>query len=323
VLTIRRPATASADFDVAELARSGSRLRLPASGATAERFAGLAAIAEGNLVAARLVEAHADALAILAELRSPPPTTDRLWGVWAAETTPVTLHSVGGDWRLHGMKSCCSGAHLCSHALVTAGDVLVRVDLDQSEVHARPSNWCGPGMSGSDTAEVEFDGTRCEPVGRPGDYLNRPGFWHGAVGVAACWHGGARAIARTLQAAHEQRPLNPHALAHLGAIEAQLFAAWSTLMAAADVIDAQPDADAHRVALSVRAVVERAATETIDRVGRALGPAPLAVDGVHAQRVADLLVYLRQSHAERDLEALGRLVVGGTITEFGRPGERQ
>jgi hypothetical protein len=42
-------------------------------------------------------------------------------------------------------------------------------------------------------------------------------------------------------------------------------------------------------------------------VGRALGPAPLATDREHAQRVADLTVYLRQHHAERDLARLGEL----------------
>jgi uncharacterized protein (UPF0264 family) len=56
----------------------------------------------------------------------------------------------------------------------------------------------------------------------------------------------------------------------------------------------------------VRSTVERAATEVVDRVGRALGPAPLAHDGRHAGLVADLAVYVRQEHAERDLEALGR-----------------
>jgi hypothetical protein len=59
------------------------------------------------------------------------------------------------------------------------------------------------------------------------------------------------------------------------------------------------------VARRTRAVVEHAADEAIVRTGRALGPGPLCTDGEHARRVADLTVYLRQSHAERDLEALG------------------
>jgi hypothetical protein len=65
---------------------------------------------------------------------------------------------------------------------------------------------------------------------------------------------------------------------------------------------------AQRRALRVRAVVEAAATQTIERVGRALGPRPLATDATHSRRIADLIVYLRQSHAERDLAVLGDLV---------------
>src|SRR4249919_1622082 len=36
-----------------------------------------------------------------------------------------------------------------------------------------------------------------------------------------------------------------------------------------------------------------------------LGPAPLAFDETHARRVADLEIYVRQHHAERDLADLG------------------
>ena len=39
----------------------------------------------------------------------------------------------------------------------------------------------------------------------------------------------------------------------------------------------------------------------VSRTGRGLGPGPLCHDGGHAQRVADLTTYIRQSHAERDL----------------------
>jgi len=41
-------------------------------------------------------------------------------------------------------------------------------------------------------------------------------------------------------------------------------------------------------------------------VGRAGGTTPLTFDRAHARRAADLVVYLRQHHAERDLAALGR-----------------
>lgn len=61
-------------------------------------------------------------------------------------------------------------------------------------------------------------------------------------------------------------------------------------------------------------MAERTATEVVDRVGRALGPSPLALDPDHARRVADLQLYVRQSHAERDLEEHGKAVLAeGTV----------
>jgi hypothetical protein len=104
-----------------------------------------------------------------------------------------------------------------------------------------------------------------------------------------------------------------HAAAHLGAVAAALQAAGEALRSAAAGVDADPRD--HRQlaklrALRVRAIVEHAATEVIDRVGRALGAGPLCGDHEHAQRVADLTVYLRQSHAERDLATLGHEVAG-------------
>jgi hypothetical protein len=46
----------------------------------------------------------------------------------------------------------------------------------------------------------------------------------------------------------------------------------------------------------------------MNRVGRALGAGPLGHDEAHSRRVADLTVYLRQHHAERDLADIGSLV---------------
>jgi hypothetical protein len=159
---------------------------------------------------------------------------------------------------------------------------------------------------------VAFDGVAAEPVGPPDGYLERPGFWHGAIGVAACWLGGAERLADTLRRAGPR--LDDHGLAHLGAVDAALSAARWSISAAGSEIDADPDdvRAAQRRAGRVRAVVERAAAETLDRVGRALGATPLATDEEHATAVGDLTVYLRQSHAERDLASLGRLLIEET-----------
>jgi alkylation response protein AidB-like acyl-CoA dehydrogenase len=288
-------------------------LPLPASGATAERWNQLAALAQEDVVAGRVAEAHVDAVAILHELGAKPPQPRQLWGVWAAEPPDAVLTASpadDGDVSLSGTKAWCSGAGFCTHALVTArlpgGErALFAVAVDRA-VRALPSTWSNPGMAGSDTRSVQFTDARAVPVGDPGAYLTRPGFWHGAVGVAACWLGGARAVAEPLY----RKASDPHALAHLGAVDAALTAAGATLADAAALVDADPFDRAGRaelVARRARAVVEHAVDEVLTRTGRALGPGPLAQDSRHAGRVADLTVYVRQSHAERDLAALGQL----------------
>ena len=299
------------------LSSGALQLPLPGSGETARRWQRLAELTEIDLVAGRLAEAHTDAVAIMAELGGPDPQPDQLWGVWAAESRDAVLCAHGGDdeVKLEGTKVWCSGAGLCTHALVTARldngrRALVAVDLRDEAVRPLPSTWRNPGMAGSDTRSVQFSGAPAIAVGEPGAYLDRPGFWHGAIGVSACWLGGARAVAAPLYERAADDSADPHTLAHLGAVDAAIAAAEATLEAAARRVDADPrnrTGTAELVARRTRAVVETAVDEAITRTGRALGPGPLCQDAQHAQRVADLTIYVRQSHAERDLEVLGRL----------------
>jgi len=180
-------------------ADGGLDLPLPAAGATWARWHALAELAAEDLSLARLAEAHTDAIAILAELGA--AAAPGLWGVWAAEppAARVQAERTGAGWRLSGRKAWCSGAGLLDAALVT--------------VHA-------VGMVASAAETVELRGVKGREVGGPGAYLERAGFWHGGVGVAACWYGGAVGAARTLLSAARSRPLGPHALAHLGAVDA-------------------------------------------------------------------------------------------------------
>jgi alkylation response protein AidB-like acyl-CoA dehydrogenase len=298
----------------------GGRLELPlpASGRTGERWGRLARLAEEEVVAARIAEAHVDAVAILHELGGKPPDSDQLWGVWAAESPDAVVtatDSTGGEVILSGTKVWCSGAGFCTHALVTARRDdgrrgLFAVRVTDPAVKALPTTWWNVGMAGSDTRAVQFTNAHAVAVGDPDDYLNRPGFWHGAIGVAACWLGGARRVAEPLYRCAASQSADAYSLAHLGAVDAALAAGDAILGAAALHIDADPfdrTGTAQLLARRARAVVEHAADEAITRTGRALGPGPLCQDGRHAQRVADLTIYIRQSHAERDLAELGRL----------------
>lgn len=300
-----------------ELSDAGAlELPRPGGGQTWQRWRELAAFARENVVLGRLAEAHVDAAAILAELDGEPTQAGQLWGVWAAEppTRVLAAYRCGSQWRLRGEKPWCSGAHSCTHALVTArlGEQrgLFAVTLDQPGVRAVPDSWPAVGMAASDSGAVAFENADAVPVGAPGAYLSRPGFWHGAIGVAAAWYGGACGVADALLAKAAKGRADEHALAHLGKVTAVLSAARWALIAAAGEVDADPldeQATAQHRAHRVRSIVEAGATETMDRVGRALGAAPLCTDAAHAHRVADLTVYLRQSHAERDLAVLGRL----------------
>src|SRR5579859_7555937 len=131
-------------------------LPLPGSGRTRARWAAFADLAGEDLSVARLAEGHADAVAILPELEA---------------------RRDGANWRLRGTKRYCSGARICTHALVTAiapdGKRLFAVDT--TALAPVPGSWPATGMAGSDTLDVHFADVPGQPVGAPGGYVERPG----------------------------------------------------------------------------------------------------------------------------------------------------
>lgn len=303
-------------------------LPLPASGQTLERWQALACVAGHDLGLCKLYEGHTDALAIMAELGAPPPARGSTWGMWAAEPPQARVSITGqpaahkGKLRegkhpenqavqLRGRKAWCSGAAVLSHALITTWDAqnrqqLVAVALNQPGVTVTADGWRAVGMSATGSVEVQFDGAHGQLIGVPGSYLTRAGFWQGGIGIAACWYGAACGLARHLTLQEQQRP-EPHALAHLGTVDAALHSAASVLRHSAHCLDDAPSANAEWLARRSRAVIEASAEQVIRHVGRALGAGPYCKDSHFAQLMADLPVFLRQSHAERDLAALGQL----------------
>jgi hypothetical protein len=166
-------------------------------------------------------------------------------------------------------------------------------------------------MRATGTSKVHFHGARAVQIGEAGAYLSRPGFWHGGAGIAACWYGSAAALAAVLHAS-VARHVDPHACAHLGAVDAQLASAAALLRETATWIDEHPRADAQQRAMRARLVIERTAVSVLERVSRALGAGPFCMNAWFARASADLPVFLRQSHAERDECALGQTLLDGT-----------
>lgn len=304
-----------------ELARDvGWRLPRPGAGRTGERWQFMRDVGAADLTAARVLEAHADALAILAEAAGVDAGDDhRLWGVFAAEGPGVRLDAVpaGDRWLLRGIKPWCSLAGRLDRALVTAhvgsaGRRLFAIDLTDRRVSVDAAEgWVARGLVEVPSTSIRLDNCPARPVGPAGWYLERSGFAWGGIGVAACWLGGAIGVARTLRAACLDRAPDQLALAHLGAVDSALFAADSVLTRAADEVD-RGRADGPAGALlagRVRSVIAGTVDTVLARVGHCLGPAPLAFDPAHARRVADLQLYVRQHHAERDDARLGDRVL--------------
>ncbi len=222
---------------------------------------------------------------------------------------------------------------------------LAAVALDQPGVTITDRGWHAVGMRASGSVDVVFDDAIGVLIGAPGAYVHRPGFLHGGAGVAACWYGGLVRVADTLRlalsktyatpapstsgastpgastpgASTSAAPTpgastpgpptpaspDPHRLAHLGAIDVAMVQARAALRDAAAYIDAHPQEDCALVCARARLAVEAAASGVLERAGRALGAGPLCRDAAFAQLMADLPVFIRQSHAERDQAAHG------------------
>ncbi|MES2280177.1 MAG: acyl-CoA dehydrogenase [Pseudomonadota bacterium] len=305
------------------LSKRLDQLPLPGNGSTLERWRALAAVGQFDLSLTKLYEGHTDALAIIAEIdQSEFPVSSGAWCVWAAESpgARTVVHPDGdSNVRLSGAKNWCSGALTGDHALLTAweGDSLVpqliALELDQPGIVIDANKWKAVGMASSMSVNITFDGAKGRRVGKPGQYLSRPGFWHGGAGIAACWYGGAVGIATALRKSllnSAYSDTSVYKMTSLGKIEVAIEEAAATLRQAAAWIDAQPLLDASRIALTSRLSAERCAKLVIEEVGKAMGATPFCLNEKFAKAAADLPVFIRQSHADRDFAALGERSLG-------------
>ncbi len=305
-----------------ELARElGRKLPFPQNGNVLQLWQALATLGAADLTAARVIEPHVDALAILDQAgHTGAWPEDSTWGVFAAHGPGEQLMAApqGESWRLNGPKPWCSLAEDLSHALVSArtegGMQLFAIDLRHSGVSTNGRPWTALGLPEVPSRGLVLIDVPAVAVGGAGWYTQRPGFAWGGVGVAAIWHGAATALARRFHRHCLSREPDQIALWHLGSVDQALWSSRTAIQAAATAADtarrgatsADPPA---LVAARVRATVVSASESVLSLTAHGMGPEPLAFEPQHAQRVADLQLYLRQDHAERSLSAHGKAVL--------------
>lgn len=291
----------------------------PGDGRTHEYLSTLATLGLADASLARVVEPHLDAHAILRQAGVGPEITaigaDRgsTWGVYAAHAPGMGLTAIGDQhgWTLTGTKPWCSLAGQLSHAVITAevagrGQQAFAVRLDPEHVSVVPTRWVSRGLAGIPSGPIEVRELPAVPLGHPGWYVQRPGFAWGGIGVAAVWYGIALAFRERMVSRLAERAADPIALAQFGGVDEGMFSAATGLDHAAEAIDAGA-ADPMLLAQRVRATVARVCEHVMLTAGHLLGPGPLVGEETYARRVADLGVYLRQHHGQRDLAHLGEL----------------
>lgn len=272
--------------------------------------------AREDLSLAKLAEAHWDALSILAE-GGRKTDKNKLYGVWASEIPgkPLEVTTKGKYCVLNGTKMFCSGAGLIDRTLITAGKNSILIDLDlrersSKEIQIDSTIWQTRAFKATQTSRVTFNKTTfntSDIIGKPGWYLKRVGFWHGALGPAACWGGGAAGL---LDYAFSVQRSDSHTLAHLAAMDANIWAIKSLLQtAASEIINApQTYLSAQQLALKTRHLIEQLCTDTLRRFARSYGPFPLACNNHISRQYQELDLFLRQNHGERDLEKIGKIL---------------
>ncbi|MDR6989527.1 alkylation response protein AidB-like acyl-CoA dehydrogenase [Paenarthrobacter nitroguajacolicus] len=312
----------------------------PGEGNTAKLWELLASVTAVDVAAGRVLEPHLDAVAILAQAGLDEPQHGA-WGVFAAEGPGLKLEAKrddGGNYVLNGSKPWCSLASQLDGAVITAhtednSRAAFAVNLQHPGVSCETPQWTSRGLQEIPSGTVHFDQVPATPVGGKDWYFKRPGFAWGGMGVAACWLGGAVAVARDYatalaKGAENGREADQIALASLGEVDRIITSATAFLAQTAERIDAgelagpSPDgpgvdgpdtnnSSAWSEALRIRGTVAAAVERVQTVVTQNLGPAPLAFNEAYGKRMADLSLYIRQHHAMRDDAQLGALTLKG------------
>ena len=278
-----------------------------------ELIENLLALGRTDIPLARLAEGHIDATRILAQART-PAHPGAFYGVWASRSDQSGVRATsgsGGSLALTGTVRFASGAGLLDRALIPVWLEDERhqlLDLDVRDLPVDASVWHSSAMAASRTYDVRIELTAGPEtqIGETGFYLQRPGFFPGGVGVAACWVGGAARVADLLHARHP-RP-SPAQQTRLGRIRADLTVGAAAVRAAGALLDqvwGRSDVDWLMLATEARAVAAEAVRRIVAEARLTTGPAGVALDPALSAAVPDLELYALQQNSDGDALLLG------------------
>ncbi len=303
-------AAAFPEDEIASLRRVGALSPLSALGfvKTEQLALMLSLVGQGNLAVGRVLEAHVNALHLMARYGAGIRSDDgRLYGLWVTnpQTNGLHMRRAGDRIILRGGKQFCSGAGYATGAVVTAqnddGEVCMLVlPLGIGEaVTPLPSPL--QGMRAAVTGAVDFTGCEVSAdtlLGGSGDYLREPDFSAGAWRGSAVAMGGLIALLEhgVTQLRQAGRLDNPHTQARLGRafIARETSRLW--VYSAAQIAE-NPAAETDRrvtAAGLARIAVETACLDAMHLLQRSLGLAAFR-QGSSIERICrDLSTYLRQ-----------------------------
>lgn len=279
---------------------------------------------------ARLAEGHIDALRIMRQAGT-AAVPGCLYGVWASRSRGGGLAAVKemDRFELSGSVPFASGAGLLDRSLVSAvirpqavptgaaATEQVLLDVDVRDWLPDPGSWQTSAMAASRSFTVPIR-ARTAPaynqVGPVDFYLGRREFFPGGIGVAAVWVGACARVADLLTDFVRTARTEPDQIARvqLGRLRLELCTAMAVLGQGSRLL-ADGVASEHsgwvndqlqELATEVRAGVGAAARRLLTVARDLAGPAGLAHHPGLADAIADLDLYARQQHADRDAEYL-------------------
>ncbi len=238
----------------------------------------------------------------------------RLLGVWGAdpgpgEGPPARLRQDrSGAPVLRGAKTFCSGAGGVDAALVMVGSdegeppLLVLVECAGLELDR---DWYrAAGLRASESHRVVFDDAPVLGVlGGPGELGREPWFSRDAMRTAASWAGMVDAAARAATAELSRRAEEPLAQLAAGRIEALAGTVEAWVERGIGAAEGSPAP--RRVAVAMRAEIDRAAKALLETAASACGSHPFVTAGPLDRARRDLETFLLQHRLEPLLARVG------------------